>query len=314
MKRTFFVSILLIFVIFIFGCENTFKSDSELDEQNFLTVEDDLGNKVTLNKKPERIVVTSAAFLEPLHAIGANIVGRPDSKNKTPDWAKDIPSVGQVYQIDIERVMSCKPDLVILNKGMNEKIPSILNENKISVLVIEMKTYQEVKHTLEIFSKISGEPEKGEELNRAMDDDIRQILSKLPDEKKRVIILHSTAQGLTVQLNGSIAGNIVDMLNWENVASDMTPLEKRPDSASYSFETLVEKNPEIIFITSMGNLDEIKSNMQGIMLSNEVWQTLTAVKNNEVYYLPQDLFLLSPGLDYPKAVKTMVQLVYPHIF
>ena len=313
MKRVFFISVLLISVLFIFGCENNFKPDGEIDQQNFLTVEDDLGNKVILDKKPERIVVTSAAFLEPLHAVGANIVGRPDSKNKTPDWAKDIPSVGQVYQIDIEKLMACKPDLVILNKGMNEKNLSILNENKIPALVMEMKTYQEVKHTLEIFSKISGEPAKGEKLNRDMDDAIRQILNKLPEEKKRVIILHSTAQGLTVQLNGSIAGNIVNMLNWENVAADMTPLEKRPDSASYSIETLAEKNPEIIFITSMGNLEEIKSNMQGIIDSNEVWQTLTAVKNNHVYYLPQDMFLLSPGLDYPKAVKIMVQLVYPNM-
>lgn len=301
-------------MLFIFGCESNLKSDDQIDKQNFLTVEDDLGNKVILNKKPERIVVTSAAFLEPLHAVGANIAGRPDSKNKTPAWAKNIPSVGQVYQIDVERVMSCNPDLVIINKGMNEKILSILNENKIPALVIEMKTYQEVKHTLEIFSKINGKPEKGDELNRAMDNEIRQVLNKLPKEKKRVIILHSTAQGLTVQLNRSIAGNIVDILNWENVAADMTPLEKRPDSASYSIETLVEKNPEIIFITSMGNIDEIKSNIQGIMSSNEVWQTLTAVKNNQVYYLPQDLFLLSPGLDYPKAVKTMVQLIYPSIF
>jgi len=27
--------------------------------------------------------------------------------------------------------------------------------------------------------------------------------------------------------------------------------------------------------------------------------------------LPQDLFLLSPGLRYPEAVKTMARLIYP---
>lgn len=314
MKKTFFISIILILTFFAFGCENKFNSNDRVNEQIFLTVKDDLGREVILNKKPERIVVTSAAFLEPLHALGANIVGCPDSKNKTPSWAENIPTVGHVYQIDIEKLMKCNPDLVIINKGMNEKILSILNENKISALVMNIKTYQEVKHSLEIFSEICNNNEKGKELKDNMDDDIQQILNKIPNEKKRIMILHSTAQGLTVQLNGSIAGNVVDMLGWENVATDMTPLEKRPDSASYSIETLIEKDPEIIFITSMGDIEEIKSNMQVIMNSDEVWQMLSAVKNNQVYYLPQDLFLISPGLDYPKAVKNMIHLVYPTIF
>ena len=76
----------------------------------------------------------------------------------------------------------------------------------------------------------------------------------------------------------------------------------------------VTQNPEIIFITSMGDIDEIKLNMEQSINSNEAWQSIQAVKNNQLYYLPQDMFLLSPELNYPKAVKIMAQLVYPDIF
>lgn len=296
------------------ACGQNDSSPVRDSKESFGIIEDDLGNKVTFREKPDRIVVTSASFMEPLHSVGVNIVGYPESKNKTPEWAKDIPRIGHVYQIDMERLLACNPDLVIVNAGMNEKILDILNKNGISALVMKMKTYEEVKHSLNIFSKLSGNLEKGEQLIKTMDDDIQGTIDKLPSEKKRVAIIHSTAQGLSLQTDVSIAGSIVTMLSWENITSDMPSLKKNDDSISYSMETLTERNPEIIFVTSMGNADEIKSNMEHLIASNEAWQSIQAIKNNQLYYLPQDMFLLSPGLDYPKAVKYMAQLIYPDIF
>ena len=283
----------------------------EVSQEVFATIEDDAGRKIILDKKPERIVVTSAGFLEPLKAVGGEIVGRPDSKNKMPDWAKGLPSVGAVYQIDVERLLSCAPDLVIVNKGMNEKLLPVLEENKVPALVVELKTYDDVKRGLKNFSAISGNIGAGEKIIGDMDAEIKSIVDKVPKKKLRVAILHSTAQGLSVQLDGSIAGSIAKMFGWENVASGMTSLEKNPDAAPYSMETLAEQNPEIIFVTSMGDLDEIKANMTKAIAENVAWQAIGAIKDNRLYFLPQDLFLLSPGLHYPAAVKTMAELIYP---
>jgi iron complex transport system substrate-binding protein len=117
---------------------------------------------------------------------------------------------------------------------------------------------------------------------------------------------------LTVQLDGSIAGSVAKMLGWENVASGSKPLEKNPDAAPYSMETLVAQNPEIIFVTSMGKLEAIKASMEETM-QGPAWQSIPAVKNKQVYYLPQELFLLSPGIHYPEAVATMAKCVYPDV-
>ena len=283
-------------------------------EKVFAEITDDADRKIVLDKKPARIVVTSASFLEPLHAVGGEIVGRPDSKNQMPTWAKNLPSVGAVYQIDVERLLSCAPDLVIVNKGMNERLLPVLEENKIPALVVELKTYDDVKRGLKNFSTLSGDVAAGEKIISDMDAEIKAVLDKVPKENLRVAILHSTAQGLTVQLDGSIAGSIAKMFGWENVASGMTPLEKNPDAAPYSMETLAEQNPEIIFVTSMGDIDEIKSNMTKAIDENAAWQAIGAIKNNRLYFLPQDLFLLSPGLRYPDAVRQMAELIYPEKF
>ncbi|MBQ6006352.1 MAG: ABC transporter substrate-binding protein [Selenomonadaceae bacterium] len=301
-----FLSSILIAGLLLTGCGGEKNPQPvEVSQEVFATIDDDAGRKVILDEKPTRIVVTSAGFLEPLHAVGGEIVGRPDSKNQMPAWAKDLPSVGAVYQIDVERLLACAPDLVIINKGMNEKLLPVLEQNKIPALVVEMKTYDDVKRGLKNFSAISGDVAAGEKIIADMDAEIKAVVERVPKEKLRVAILHSTAQGLTVQLDGSIAGSIAKMFGWENVASDMTPLEKNPDAAPYSMETLAEQNPEIIFVTSMGDADEIKSNMLKAIADNAAWQAIGAVKNNRLYFLPQDLFLLSPGLKYPEAVKTM---------
>ena len=45
-----------------------------------------------------------------------------------------------------------------------------------------------------------------------MDNKIAEIKDKLPNEHKRIAILHSTAQNVTVQLEGSIAGSTTEIL------------------------------------------------------------------------------------------------------
>ena len=156
-----------------------------------------------------------------------------------------------------------------------------------------MKSYDDVKNEVQVLAQITGEQQKGEQLINDMDAKIQAIKDKIPRDTHRVSIIHTTNQGLSVQLEGSIAGCTARLLGWDNVAAGMTPLEKNPDAAPYSLETLVEQNPEILFITSMGKIEEAKAGMEKTMAENPAWQTVDAVKNGRVYYLPQDLFLLS---------------------
>lgn len=296
------------------GCGQTSTQKAKTEDKGYLTVTDDLQRSVTLAKKPEKIIVLSPSFLEPLHAVDAKLIARPTSKNHVPDFAKNLEEVGSVYNINIEKVVALQPDLVIAYEGMHDKFVPILESNHIPVLVVRMKTYQEVLDRVKLFAQVTGEIAKGDALTKSMQDDVQQVIGKIPKEQKKIAILHSTAKSVTVQLEGSIAGSTAKMLGFNNVAVGSKALEKDPDSAPYSLEKLVESDPEIIFVVTMGNMQEIKKRMMEDVESNPAWSSLNAVKNKHVYFLPQELFLLNPGVHYPEAFATMAKLAYPEVF
>lgn len=297
--------------MFLAGCGANTAEERSITSEAFAVITDDAERTVVLEKKPERIVSLSSSFLEPLHAVGGTVVAKPVSRLVDPDWARDLPTIGKAGQVDMEQVLSQKPDLVLLHKGMHEKYIQMLEDNGILSIVLDMKSYDDVKRDIAILSQVTGEPAIGRDRIASMDSEIERVKSIIPQERLRVAVLHSTAQGLSVQLEGSIAGSVLHLMGWENVAAGMTPLAKNPDAAPYSMETLVEQNPDVLFITSMGRIEDIQAEMQARISADPAWQTIPAVRAGQVYYLPQELFLLSPGLAYPDAVSMMAKCVYP---
>ena len=321
MKKThilYFVLAMVLACSFVLaGCGSNSSSDqasSSTKSSDYLTITDDAGRQVTLDKKPERIVPLSASFLEPLNAVDGKIVARVSAKTGIPDANKDLPEVGNVYNVSTEKVIEQQPDLVIAYKGMNDKLVQTFQDNGIPVIVLEMRTYDQVKNAVDVLGKIAGNEAKAKALNDDMDKKIADIKAKIPQDKQNIAILHSTAQAVTVQLDNSIAGSVASILGFNNVASGTTPLQDNPTAAPYSLETLVQQNPDAIFVTSMGKMETIKKSMMQNVESNPAWQSLPAVQAGKVYFLPQEMFLLSPGIHYPEAVETMAKLIYPDKF
>jgi len=86
------------------------------------------------------------------------------------------------------------------------------------------------------------------------------------------------------------------------------------DKIPYSLEELVNRNPDVILLTSMGDEQETEKRLKEDMTSNPAWSSLAAVKNGKFYILPEKYFLLNPGLNYPAAIKYMAKEIYPEAF
>ncbi len=293
------------------GCSAPQKEKTQRDT---LTLTDDLGREVAFPARPQRVVSLSPSFLEPMHAAGVKLIARPTSKHGVPDFAKELAEVGATTNVNIEQIVALQPDLVVGYAGLHDKFVQVLESNQIPTLIFKMKTYEEVVDKLRLFGRISGDTAAAEEAATAMEKELKAVQAQLPAKKKRVAILHSTSKSVQTLLDGSIAGSTAKLLGLVNIASGETAVNKTQDAAPFSLEKLVEEDPDIVFIVTMGDLEEIRRRMDGDMADNPAWHALRAVREKRIYYLSQELFLLNPGLKYPQAAKTMAKLAYPEVF
>ena len=315
MKKIFMLLLLLLQIMTLSGCGSQNTKETTADSNVFLTITDDAGRKVVLKNKPERVVSLSPSFLGMIEAVDGKVIGRATSKVGTiPESMKDAQEVGFTYNIDVERVVALKPDCVLALKGQHDKFISLLESNNIPVIEIDVRTYKEVQSALQLIGKVYGVQQKGEQAAEKLDNEISKISEKIPKDEKKIVILHASAKNVTVELDGTIAGSAAKLLGFKNVAAGSTPLSGDPDKTPYSLEELVKNNPDLIFITSMGTDAAIENRLRSDVQSNPAWNSLQAVRENKIIFLPEQLFLINPGLQYPKAVEYMAKTVYPEVF
>ena len=86
------------------------------------TVTDDYGRTVVIPAHPQRVVSLSPAVTEIIYALGADslLVGRTDFC-EYPAEALQIPTVGGISNLNIEKILSLNPDLVISGSMVGKK-------------------------------------------------------------------------------------------------------------------------------------------------------------------------------------------------
>ena len=265
-------------------------------------------------QKPQRVVVLSTSLLNFADALDGSLVGRAAIKSEDaalPEKYKDVPDVGPVYSVSLEKVTALEPDVVIGSTDHHEKLAAQLEDSGIPVILLRTKTYDDVKHNLDVMGRVYGKEEQAKAVDEKLDTEIKAITDAVPKQGLRIAIIHATPSAVSLELPTSIAGGIADLLHLQNIAA--APAGSENNRIPYSMESLVEANPDVIFLTSMGSSDKIEKRIKGDIESNRAWASLKAVQSGRFYILPERYFLLNPGLDYPKAVGYMANLVYPGV-
>ncbi len=283
----------------------------------YLKITDDADRTVVLQRKPKRIVVLSPSFLELLYAVGGKAVGRPNSTaelDSLPKEGRKLPEVGFVYNINIEKVAALQPDLVIAMAGMHNRLVPIFESNRLPVLVLKYKTYDDVFAKITLFGQIAGVESKAAATTRAIKTKLKQIIAKIPAQPYKIAILHATAKSVSLELENSIAGNTAKLLRLRNITAGSGPAVGDADTIPYSLERLVASDPDLIFVVTMGKATEIAKTMSAEVENNPAWSTLRAVRNKKVIFLPSELFLLNPGIRIPETAAYMAKLVYPGVY
>lgn len=269
--------------------------------------------EITLAATPQRVIPLSDSLLSMYYAAGGKAVARPTSKNELPAEAKDLPEIGHVSTINSETLVGLNPDLVIGLQSQNQKLESILQANKIPYILLNYEGIEDNVPLLEFFGKIAGTEV---EASKVITDYEQRIQAEKELGKKqtplRVAVLRATGKDVTAETPRAVTASMVEEIGMKNVILDHVR-NISAKTVPYSLEVLAADNPDIIFIVTMGKMDQITEKLEQEMTGNPAWNQLQAVENGRVYFLPSDLYLLNPGIRTPEAMHHLLELAYPDL-
>lgn len=307
--RFFSLGIALLLIIGgVIGCSAQSNEDSSVHygpmqdrSVNYpLTLKDQTGNQVQLDKEPQRIVSLMPSNTELLFALGAGkqVVGVTDQDNY-PEEVKNLPKVS-VYQVNPEQVLALKPDLVVANSGNEKAVLDQLRKMGIPVLVIDPNSTKEVYESIRILSMATNKLKNADQLVAKMEKQLREIYAKvvqIPEDKRAKVWIELDGNLYTVG-GDTFMNELIQLAGGKNVAQDLKGWPK------VSPEQVVKWNPDVI-ISLYGNAGEIKK--------REGWQSIHAIQEDRVYTLEPDL-LSRPGPRIYDGVKQLAETLYPDRF
>ncbi|RXJ03881.1 ABC transporter substrate-binding protein [Anaerobacillus alkaliphilus] len=296
----------------VVDAEKTEVADQEevvTTEQFPLTITDAVGNEVTLESQPTRIVSLMPSVTETLFAVGAgeNVVGRSDWCNY-PAEALDVASVGQM-EFDLETLLSLEPDLVLAHEGglyaAGDKLDQVRAAGIPVVVVGNSDLFEEVYGAIDIVAVATGFSENGHRIIsdlKASFAEISQRAAEVKGEEKRKVWLEIDPTLWTTGSN-TFMHEILETINATNVASGVEGW------AQFSEEDVIVLNPDII-VTTYGYYVE---NPKQQILERAGWDSVSAVQNEQIFDVNADT-LSRPGPRLAEGVGQLAKLIYPEVF
>lgn len=239
---------------------------------------DDSKRAVTLAEPARRIVSLAPHATELIYAAGAGaaLVGVSEYSNYPPE-AKRLPSVGGVAALDLERVMTLKPDLVVAwGSGNSTAQLAKLRELGIPVFESEPRDFAAIASSIERLAHLAGTDAAG----RAAANDFRSRLEKIGiryRDRPAVPVFYQIWRSPLMTLNGAhMVSAAIRLCGGENIFGTLPQL-----APTVSAEAVLKANPEAIIASSGAKDDPFAA-----------WRrfpTLTAVARGNLFTVDADL-------------------------
>lgn len=263
------VSVLL--TLIVCGCQSP-ATDHRLPTTD--TVTDDYGRTVVVPARPQRVVSLSPAVTEIIYALGADelLVGRTDFCSYPPE-ASQIASIGGISNLNIEKILSLQPDLVISGSMVSKKITDQMDVmGTPMVCVIEKPRFEALYDNIAAIGRLVGKEHEADSLVESLKWKMENLFSDTS-----LSTLHSTLYtcyyvvGFGAGGNFTAGGNtfindIIRMAGGRNIAEGI-------EGWSYSLEALVKEDPDYIIV---------RREDSAAFCSMKPYNTLTAVRNGHV--------------------------------
>ena len=275
-----------------------------------VTFTDDLGHEVTLSSWTH-VAAPQSSFAQlwllaggEVYATSADALG--EGIVDFPDGTVDL---GSVKNPSVETMISAGVDFALLSADLSSHVElyDTLTAAGIPCAYLDIETFDDYLHALKLLTDLTGRDDlyrqNGEQIQTRVN---AAIARKEGRDAPTVLLLRAYSSGVKAKASDNMTGAMLKDMGCVNIAdSDDSLLE------NLSMEVIIQRDPDYIFVTTMGESDEaaLKS-VEDTLMNNPAWAELSAVKNDHYFVLPKDLFHLKPNDRWGESYEMLADILY----
>ncbi|MDH5693021.1 MAG: cobalamin-binding protein [Gammaproteobacteria bacterium] len=243
-----------------------------------IVVIDDLEREVRLPTVAKRVISLAPHLTEMLFSAGAGgQLVAIDSYSDFPQEARKLPRIGAYDAVDLERVFSLNPDLVVMwQSGNPAKLREKLLKLGVPVFVSQPMNYKMIASNVERLGRLTGHEQ---EARREASVFLSRMSAFENRPKRGERVFYQLSESPIYTINGDhLISEIIRLCGGENVFADLSIL-----APQVGLEAVITANPSVILINGThANAQQWAENWQR-------WDTVSAVKKRRIHLLDADL-------------------------
>ena len=193
----------------------------------------------------ERVVSLAPSLSEIVAELGAAdlLVGVLDGGER-PAALANVPSVGRYGQLDMERLLSLRPDLILLWPGsVGPAQREQLQRLNIPVYVAEPHSLEQLTTQVQAIAEQLGRADAGRQLAAQLRQRLAQLRQRYQRAEPLRVLYQVWNQPLYTVGGGQIISDALSVCGARNVFDDL----KLP-APQVSIESVLQRNPEMILV------------------------------------------------------------------
>ena len=268
---------------------------------------------------PQRVVACMGSFASIWELAGGTLVGASDDAFTLSDYdlkSENVQKVGDFSNPNLESIIALEPDFVIMTSGSGGR-GGDSNQADLKAALAGVEHPGGVLSGDDVRTITSaccapaatspGRDDLYEQNAQAVSERIKAITAKVPaGEAPTALVLTTFSGGTRVQASSTMTGAMLADLGVKNLADENPSLLK-----DFSLESIIEMNPDYIFVVPMGNDDAAAMKaLEDQTAANPAWSTLDAVQNGRYVTLDPHLFQYKPNERWDQSYQVLFDALY----
>ena len=271
----------------------------------YATYRDALGREVALKGPPQRIIPLAPNLTEILYflGLGDRVVGVTTFSSYPPEAALK-PKVGSYINLNVEKIISLAPDLVIGTVGGNDRaVIELLEQAGIQAFIVNPRDVGQVIETISTIGRVCGLPERAETLSEGLTHRVDLVLERTRAGERPLVFLQINIQPIMTVNKKTFHHDLIRLAGGRNMAQDEPITYPR-----ISIEEVLQRKPEVIIISSMERAGRFEKARQDWLK----WPSIPAVQNGRIHLIDSDL-IDRPSPRLVQGLEAMARFIHPEV-